>query len=145
MSGKVFNSSSQWWVMDGKEESLGTDGNSFLGLHSHHVCSGEPPDKQLLFSWLRTRLTLVKNIVHLSVSILMLYSERMVLLHLKHKILCSWFLSHHGYSDLIYRVIETPTTYLKFEIQKLLKATLEFGNHFDKHHGQKERVGVFGV
>ena len=29
--------------MDGKEESLGTDGDSFLGLHSHHVCSGEPP------------------------------------------------------------------------------------------------------
>ena len=31
--------------MDGKEESLGTDGNSFLGFHSHHVCNGEPPGK----------------------------------------------------------------------------------------------------
>ena len=79
----------------------------------------------------------MKKIVHLSVSILMLYSERIVLLHLKHKILSSWFLSHHGYSDFIYHVIEIPTTYLKSEIQKLLKASLEFGNHFDKHHGQK--------
>ena len=49
MSGKIVNSSSQWWVMDGKEESLGTDGNSFLGLHGHHVCSGEPPDKAVTF------------------------------------------------------------------------------------------------
>ena len=32
-------------MMDGKEESLGTDGNSFLGLHGHHVCNGEPPGK----------------------------------------------------------------------------------------------------
>ena len=31
--------------MDGKEESLCTDANSFLGLHSHHVCNGKPPDK----------------------------------------------------------------------------------------------------
>ena len=30
--------------MDGKDESLGTDGNSFLGLFSHHVCNGEPPN-----------------------------------------------------------------------------------------------------
>ena len=29
--------------MDGKEESLGTDGNSFLGLNGHHICNGEPP------------------------------------------------------------------------------------------------------
>ena len=28
-------------------------------------------------------------------------------------------------------------TYLNFEIQKLLKATLEFGNHFDENHVQK--------
>ena len=35
--------------MDGKEETLGTDGNSFLGLHSHHVCNGEPPDKAVTF------------------------------------------------------------------------------------------------
>ena len=27
-------------MMDGKEESLGTDGNSFLGLHGNHVCNG---------------------------------------------------------------------------------------------------------
>ena len=32
-------------MMDGKEESLGTDGNSFLGLHGYHVCNGEPPGK----------------------------------------------------------------------------------------------------
>ena len=31
--------------MDGKEESLGTDSNSFLGFHSHHICNGKPPDK----------------------------------------------------------------------------------------------------
>ena len=76
--------------MDGKEESLVTDGNSFLGLFSHHVCNGAPSDKAVTFlSWLRIRLTLIKKIVHFSVSILMLKSERMVLLHLKHKILCS--------------------------------------------------------
>ena len=60
-----------------------------------------------------------------------------VLLHLKHKILCSWFLSHHSYSDLIYHGIEIPKIYLNFEIQKLLRATLEFGNHFDENHVQK--------
>ena len=31
--------------MDGKVESLVTDGNSFLGFHSHHVCIGKPPNK----------------------------------------------------------------------------------------------------
>ena len=31
--------------MDGKEEILGTDGNSILGLHGHQVCNGEPPGK----------------------------------------------------------------------------------------------------
>ena len=31
--------------MDGKEENLYTDGNSFLGLHSHPDCDGKPPDK----------------------------------------------------------------------------------------------------
>ena len=35
--------------MDGKGESLCTDGNSFPGLHSHHVCSGKPPDKVVAF------------------------------------------------------------------------------------------------
>ena len=35
--------------MNGKEESLGTNGNSFLGLHGHHVCNGEPPDKAVTF------------------------------------------------------------------------------------------------
>ena len=35
--------------MDGKEESLCTDGNSFLGLHSHHVCNGKPLDKAVTF------------------------------------------------------------------------------------------------
>ena len=32
---------------------------------------------------------------------------------------------------------EIPTSYLKFEIQKLWKATLGFGIHFDEHHVQK--------
>ena len=35
--------------MDGKEDSLCTDGNSFLGLHSHHFCNGKPPDKAVTF------------------------------------------------------------------------------------------------
>ena len=35
--------------MDGKEESLCTDGNSFLGLHSHYVYNGKPPDKAVTF------------------------------------------------------------------------------------------------
>ena len=35
--------------MDGKEGSLGTDGNSFLGLFSHHFCNGAPPDKAVTF------------------------------------------------------------------------------------------------
>ena len=26
-----------------------TGGNSFLGLHNHHVCSGKPPDKAETF------------------------------------------------------------------------------------------------
>ena len=87
--------------MDGKEESLGTDGNSFLGLHGHHVCSGEPPDKAVTFLMAKnTTHTNQENSALLSFN-LMLYSEPMVLLHLKHKILCSWFLSHHGYSDFI--------------------------------------------
>ena len=39
--------------------------------------------KQKLFSWLRRRLKLIKKIVHFSVSMLMLNSERMVLLPLE--------------------------------------------------------------
>ena len=35
--------------MGGKEESLCTDGNSFLGLHSHYVYNGKPPDKAVTF------------------------------------------------------------------------------------------------
>ena len=35
--------------MDGKEESLCTDGNSFLGLHSHYVYNGKPLDKAVTF------------------------------------------------------------------------------------------------
>ena len=35
--------------MGGKEETLGTDGNSFLGLHSHHVCNEKPPNKAVTF------------------------------------------------------------------------------------------------
>ena len=64
----------------------------------------------------------------------MLYPERMVLLHLKRKILCSWFLSFHSYSDFIYHVIEIPTSNLKFKMHQ----------SFDKHHVQKLEVGVFG-
>ena len=32
-------------MMDGKKESLYTDGNSFLSLHNHHFCNGKSPDK----------------------------------------------------------------------------------------------------
>ena len=53
-----------------------------------------------LFSCLRRRPTLIEKIVHFSVSILVLDSERMVSLHLKHKIFCSWFLSHHSYMTI---------------------------------------------
>ena len=35
--------------MGGREESLCTDGNSFLGLHSHYVYNGKPPDKAVTF------------------------------------------------------------------------------------------------
>ena len=65
--------------MDGKEESLGTDGNSFLGLFSHHVCNGEPPN----FSrGLKTTQTNQENSALLSLTS---NSDRMVFLHLKHK------------------------------------------------------------
>ena len=37
----------EWWM--GKKESLWTVGNSLLGLHSYHVCNGEPPDKEVTF------------------------------------------------------------------------------------------------
>ena len=53
-----------------------------------------------LFSCLRRRPTLIEKIVHFSVSILVLDSERMVSLHLKHKILCSWFVAHHSYMTI---------------------------------------------
>ena len=32
-------------MMDGKKESLYTDGNTFLSLHNHHFCNGKSPDK----------------------------------------------------------------------------------------------------
>ena len=35
--------------MDSKEESLGTDGNSLLGLHSYNVCNWKSPDKAETF------------------------------------------------------------------------------------------------
>ena len=70
--------------MDGKEESLGTDGNSFLSLFRHHVCNGAPPDKAVTFLMAMNTTHTNQEIVHFSVSILMLNSERMVLLHLKH-------------------------------------------------------------
>ena len=72
-----------------KEESLGTElatlswvSTAIMFVMESHLT------KQELFSWLRRRLTLIKIIVHFLVSMLMLYSECMVLLHLKHKILC---------------------------------------------------------
>ena len=57
-----------------------SDGNSFLGLHSHHVCNGKPPDKAVAFLMAKKiKLSLIKNnIMHFSVSILMLNSEHMV-------------------------------------------------------------------
>ena len=129
--------------MDGKEESLWTNRNYFLDLHD---CHGKPPDKAVTFLMVWRRHTLIKEILRFSVSILMFHSECMVLLNLKHKILCSWFLSHHSYSDFIYHVIEIPSSYLHFEIQKLSKATFEFGNQFDEHYvHQKWSVGVSGV
>ena len=76
---------------------------------------------------------------------LMLNTERMVLLNFKHKILCSWFQSQHSYPDFIYHGNEIPASYLNFQIQKLLKATLEFGNHLDEHHVQKLKVGSTSV
>ena len=71
--------------MDGKKESLGTDGNSFLGLNGHHVCNGEPPGKAGTFLMVWRRLKLIKKIVHFSVSELMLNSDHMVSLHLNIK------------------------------------------------------------
>ena len=35
--------------MDGKEESLFTDGNSFLVLHNRYVYNRKPPDKEVTF------------------------------------------------------------------------------------------------
>ena len=35
--------------MDGKEDSLCTDGNLFPGLHTRHVCNGKPPHKAEAF------------------------------------------------------------------------------------------------
>ena len=35
--------------MDGQGESLCTDGNPFLVLHSHSVCNGKPPDEAETF------------------------------------------------------------------------------------------------
>ena len=32
-----------------------TDGNSFLGLHSHHVCNGKPPGKAVTFLMAKKR------------------------------------------------------------------------------------------
>ena len=62
---------------------------------------------------------------------------KMVLLHLKYKILCSWFLWHNSYSDFVYHEIEIPTSYRNFDIQKPLKAILEFESRFGEHHIQK--------
>ena len=71
--------------MGGKEEILGTDGNSILGFHGHHVCNGEPPGKAGTFLVVWRRLKLIKKIVYFSVSKLMSNSDRMVLLNLNIK------------------------------------------------------------
>ena len=141
---KIGNNSFRWWMIDGKGESLCANGNSFLGLHNHHVCDGKPSDKAVTILMAKKTSHTNQEILHFSVSILF-YSERIVLLNLKHKIPCSWFLSHHSYSDFIYHGIEIPTSYINFEIQKLLKATLELVNHSDEHRVLKQRICVSGV
>ena len=57
--------------MDGKEESLCTDGNSLLSLHSHHVCNGKPPDKAVTFLMAKktTHTNYCKNIALLSFNV----------------------------------------------------------------------------
>ena len=56
--------------MGGKKESLCTDGNSLLGLHSHHVCYVKPPDKAVTFLMAKkTTHTNQKNIVLLSFNV----------------------------------------------------------------------------
>lgn len=47
--------------MDGKEESLCTDGDSFLDLHNHHVCNGKPPDKAVTFLMVMAEKTTQTN------------------------------------------------------------------------------------
>ena len=55
----------------------------------HHVCNGKPPDKAVTFLMAKKRTyTNHENSALLS-SVMMLNSECMVLLHLKHKIICS--------------------------------------------------------
>ena len=54
----------------------------------------------------------------------MLNSERMVLLHLKRKTLCSWFLLHHSYSDLIYHGIKNSNKISKFWNTKTVESHL---------------------
>ena len=56
--------------MGGKKESLCTDGNSLLGLHSLYVCYVEPPDKEVTFLMAKkTTHTNQKNIVLLSFNV----------------------------------------------------------------------------
>ena len=57
-------------MMEGKKESLCTDGNSLLGLHSHYVCYVKPPDKEVTFLMAKkTTHTNQKNIVLLSFNV----------------------------------------------------------------------------
>ena len=56
--------------MGGKKESLCTDGNSLLGLHSHYVCYVKPPDKAVNFLMAKKMThTNQKNIVLLSFNV----------------------------------------------------------------------------
>ena len=100
------------WVMDGKEGSLCTNGNSFLSLHNYHVCNGKPPDKAVTFL-MPKNTTNQENSSLLSFHVdVKFWSYGIVTLALKHKILCSWFLSHNSYTDFIYHVIEILTSCL---------------------------------
>ena len=75
--------------MDGKEDSSCTDGNFFPGLLTRHVCKGKPPDKaEAFFMAKKTTHTNQENRALLRFNFHVKYIK-MVLLHLKYKILCS--------------------------------------------------------
>ena len=120
--------------MDGKEESLGTDGNSFLGLFRHHVCNGAPPDKAVTF-------LMAMNTTHTNQENSALLSFNSDVKFWTYGIVTFEALKFFALD--LYRIIVIQTSFItwlksqiisNFEIQKLLKDTLEFGNHLDEHH-----------